>query len=331
MTYYLGIDGGGSKTYALLCDEHGNVLGKGRSGNGNHQISATEAAASIREASFAALAEAGLQLGDIKHAYLGLAGADRKTDYDILHPMIRGIGFTNYTLSGDPMIGLRAGTGRPYGVALICGTGTNAAGRNPQGQHYQCGGFDYMYGDFGGGGSLNIEVFRTVIRAWDGRESPTLLTAPLLKLLGYEWVDDMYNDFLDHGKHVPLDAARLLFPAAAEGDAAALAILKHQGMELGKAAAAVIHKLGMENDTFDVVLVGSLLTRGDRGWIRGPISQAVQEAAPLAAVVTLSTEPVVGAVWSALESDGLTITSDIYEKMRVFQDFELIPITTGQE
>lgn len=156
------------------------MLGKGRSGNGNHQISAAEAAASIREASFAALAEARLQLGDIKHAYLGLAGADRKTDYDILHPMIRGIGFTNYTLSGDPMIGLRAGTGRPYGVALICGTGTNAAGRNPQGQHYQCGGFDYMYGDFGGGGSLNIEVFRTVIRAWDGRESPTLLTAPLL-------------------------------------------------------------------------------------------------------------------------------------------------------
>ncbi|MHA6533144.1 N-acetylglucosamine kinase [Paenibacillus sp. BAC0078] len=331
MTYYLGLDGGGSKTYALLCDEHGNVLGKGRSGNGNHQTGAAKATANIRAAAFAALAEAGLLLGDLSHAYLGLAGADRKTDYDILHPLIRGIGFTRYTISGDPMIGLRAGTDRPYGVALICGTGTNAAGRSREGQHYQCGGFDYMYGDFGGGGALNIEVFRTVLRAWDGREAPTLLTEPLLKLLGYGRVEDMYNDFLDHGKSVPLDAARLLFPAAAGGDAAALAILERQGVELGKAAAAVIHRLGMENETFDVVLAGSLLTRGDRGWIRGPIEQAVHKVAPGASVVTLATEPVVGAVWSALEQGGITVTADIHDKMRVFQDFEAIPITARQE
>lgn len=331
MAYYMGIDGGGSKTYALLCDEHGNVLGKGRSGNGNHQTGARRAAASISAAAFGALAEAGLQLSDIRHAYLGLAGADRKTDYDILHPMIRSIGFMHYTISGDPMIGLRAGTSRPCGVALICGTGTNAAGRSREGRHYQCGGFDYMYGDFGGGGALNIEVFRTVLRAWDGREAPTLLTEPLLKLLGYAQVEDMFNDFLDHGKSVPLDAARLLFPAAAEGDAAALAILHRQGVELGKAAAAVIHRLGMETEVFDVVLAGSLLTRGDRGWIRGPIEQAVHHAAPNASVVTLTTEPVVGAVWSALEEDGLIVTNEIHEKMRVFQDFEAIPTTTRQE
>lgn len=331
MAYYMGIDGGGSKTYALLTDAAGNVLGKGRSGNGNHQTGVEEATANIRAAAFAALTEAGLRLEDVRHTYLGLAGADRKTDYDILHPLIRGIGFSSYTIGGDTMIGLRAGTNRPYGVALICGTGTNAAGRNREGQHFQCGGFDYMYGDFGGGGALNVEVFRTVIRAWDGREAPTLLTAALLELLGYKSVGDMYNDFLDHGKSVPLHAARLLFPAAAAGDAAALAILHRQGAELGKSAAAVIRRLGMEHDVFDVVLAGSLLTRGDRGWIRGPIEQAVREAAPHASVVTLTTEPVVGAVWSALESDGLSITSEIYDKMRTFQEFEPIPITTRQE
>lgn len=233
MTYYLGIDGGGTKTYALLCDEHGNVLGKGRSGNGNHQTGALEAANSIREATFGALDEAGLRLEDIQHTYLGLAGADREADYLILHPMIREIGFINYTINCDTMIGLRAGTTRPYGVALICGTGTNSAGRNTRGEHYQCGGFDYMYGDFGGGGALNIEVFRSVIRAWDGREQPTLLTGLLLNLLGYEEVADMFNDFLNHWKRVPVHAARLLFEAAAEGDAVALEILNRQGVELG--------------------------------------------------------------------------------------------------
>ncbi|WP_438347027.1 N-acetylglucosamine kinase [Paenibacillus sp. FA6] len=324
MAYYLGIDGGGTKTYALLTDEYGNVLGKGKSGNGNHQINVDIAANSIREATLSALSEAGLQLEDIRHAYLGLAGADREVDYMILHPIIRNIGFTNYTINCDTMIGLRAGTNHPYGISIICGTGTNSAGRNTQGEDYQCGGFSYMYGDFGGGGSLNIEVFRSVIRAWDGREQPTLLTDLLLQLLGYDAVEVMFNDFQDYGKQVPVDAVRLLFEAAAKEDVVAIEILNHQGVELGKSAVAVVNRLGMANDAFDVVLVGSLLTRGDRGWIRGPIEQALLTVAPHASVVTLTTEPVVGALWSAMEEDGLTISEEVHVRMRSFSDFELI-------
>ena len=324
MAYYLGIDGGGTKTYALLTDECGNVLGKGKSGNGNHQINAAIAENSIREAALNALTEAGLQFEDIGHAYLGLAGADREVDYTILHSLIRNIGFTKYTINCDTIIGLRAGTNQPYGISLICGTGTNSAGRNPQGEHYQCGGFNYMFGDFGGGGALNIEVFRSVIRAWDGREQPTLLTGLLLELLGYNTVEDMFNDFQDNVRNVPVDAARLLFKAAAEEDAVAIEILNRQGVDLGKSAAAIVQRLNMANDTFDVVLVGSLLTRGDQGWIRGPIEQSLHKVAPNASVVTLTTEPVVGALWSAMEEDGLTVNQEIFEKMRVYSDFELI-------
>ncbi|MFD1176537.1 N-acetylglucosamine kinase [Paenibacillus puldeungensis] len=331
MAYYMGIDAGGTKTYALVTDEYGNVLGKGHSGNGNHQMGVARAEASIREAAYMALDEAGLRMGDLRHAYLGLAGADREADYRILHPLVQRVGFTSYTINCDTMIGLRAGTNRPYGVALICGTGTNAAGRNPQGKHVQIGGFDYMYGDFGGGGALSVEVFRSVVRAWEGREQPTLLTEKLLRLLGYERVADMYEEFLDLGKHVPVDAARLLFSAAAENDAVAVEILHRQGVELGKSAVAVIRKLGMETETFDVVLAGSLLTRGDRGWIRGPIEQAVRAIAPGASIVTLTTEPVVGAVWAALEVDGLEIDQGIYAKMVNYREFADIKITTRQE
>ncbi|MFE6077441.1 N-acetylglucosamine kinase [Paenibacillus sp. NPDC057886] len=329
MSYYLGIDGGGTKTYALLTDDCGNVLGKGVGGNGNHQIDRALAAQSIREAAEGALNEAGLRIHEISHTYFGLAGADREADYRILHPLVQEIGFTqNYSINCDTMIGLRAGTNRPYGVALICGTGTNSAGRNPAGEHIQVGGFDYMYGDFGGGGSLNIEVFRSVIRSWDGREQTTLLTPLLLNFLGYDSVSDMFDDFQDHGKHVPVHAAKLLFEAAAADDAVALEILNRQGVELGKSAAAVIHKLGMEKDTFDVVLAGSLLTRGDRGWIRSKVEQAVATIAPNATIVTLATEPVVGALWSAMDADRHAISQDVYDKMRAFRDFEHIKQTT---
>ena len=58
MSLYL-VDAGGSKTHAVICDEQGNILGKGASGNGNHQIHREHAARNIEEACNAALQEAG--------------------------------------------------------------------------------------------------------------------------------------------------------------------------------------------------------------------------------------------------------------------------------
>ncbi|WP_219835112.1 N-acetylglucosamine kinase [Paenibacillus sp. R14(2021)] len=325
MPYYLGIDGGGSKTHALLTDEHGFVLGKGQSGNGNHQIDAAEAKRHLAGAVNEALKSAGVKHDDVQHAYFGLAGADRETDYRILRPLVAAIGLPRHSIDCDTMIGLRAGTDRPYGISVICGTGTNCAGRNRFGEHLQIGGFNYMYGDFGGGGALNIEVFRSVVRAWDGRDEPTLLTDPLLRLLGYASVEAMFNDYLDHNKTVPVDAAKLLFEAAAIGDAASLAILRRQGTELGQAAAAVARRLGMSQDVFDVVLAGSLLTRGDTGgWIRGPLEELVHAAAPGASVALLKVDPVFGAVWSAMEADGGTIAPEVCERMRALGDFAAI-------
>ncbi|SEO36583.1 N-acetylglucosamine kinase [Paenibacillus sp. OV219] len=327
MAYYVGIDAGGSKTHALVTDEHGYVLGKGASGNGNHQIDAGQAARHLEEAAAAALQQAGIQRADVAHAYFGLAGADRETDFRILRPIVSALGFPRFSIACDTIIGLRAGTDRAYGISVICGTGTNCAGRNKAGEQLQVGGFSYMYGDFGGGGALNVEVFRSVIRAWDEREQPTLLTELLLASLDYSSVENMYNDYLDHDKNVPVDVAKLLFEAAAAGDAVAIAILQRQGEELGKSAAAVARRLGMGGDEFDVVLTGSLVTRGDRGgWIRGALKQVVHEVAPSARIVTLTVDPVFGAVWAAMEEDGVTITEDVYVRMRALGDFDHITV-----
>ncbi|MFC4598334.1 N-acetylglucosamine kinase [Cohnella hongkongensis] len=323
MNYYLGVDGGGSKTYALIVDGQGNVAGKGRSGNGNHQIDREAAKLNIREAVEAALQQAGLTREQIEFAYFGLAGADREADYRILRPMIAELGFPRHEISCDTMIALRAGTDRPYGVVLICGTGVNGAGVSPEGQFYQCGGFTYLLGDFGGGGSLCVEAFRSVIRAWDGRERPTLLTRLVLDDLGYSDVQEMFDDYLDHGRTPPLRLAKLLFTAAQEGDEVAREVLARQGAELGKSARAVIRRLAMESLAFDVVLAGSIVTRGEGEFVRDAIREAVKEAAPGARVVTLEVEPVVGAVWLAVEATGIKLPPAIYERLRSVSDFSL--------
>ncbi|TXK85740.1 N-acetylglucosamine kinase [Paenibacillus sp. N3.4] len=324
MKYYLGVDAGGSKTYALITDEHGCIRGKGQSGNGNHQLGLEQARLNITSSVETALQQAGLIRSDIEFAFFGLAGADRPIDYSILRPLVSGLGFSRHAIDCDTMIAMRAGTSQPFGVVLLCGSGTNSAGRNRQGEFFQCGGFNYQFGDFGGGGTLAVEAFRAVIRSWDGREQQTILTKLLLEFLGCNSVQDMFDDFLDNNKSVPLHTTKLLFQAAEQGDEVACRILSVQGEELGKSAAAIIQRLNMQHEAFDVVLAGSVLTRGEGPFIYSYIAKAVSEVASQATLVKLKVEPAVGAVWMAMEASGSSVSTEVYEKLRTVSDYQTI-------
>nr|WP_285860464.1 MULTISPECIES: BadF/BadG/BcrA/BcrD ATPase family protein [Paenibacillus] len=314
--YYLGVDGGGSKTYAVITDEHGHVIGVGRGGNGNHQKNRREAELSLKQAVTEALGAAKLTEEQIEFAWFGLAGADRESDFHILRPIIAGLGLPRTEISCDTWIALRAGTEESHGVVLICGSGVNCSGKNRTGDTFQCGGFGYRFGDFGGGYDLSVEVFRTVIRSYEGREKVTALSEKLIDLLGYSSVAELRDDFLDHSRHLPIGAAELLFEAAEEGDAVAIRLLEKQGEELGLAAVATIHQLNMSEDSFQLVLAGSLLTKGDRlGIIRSAIEQKVKQIAPKGTLTILDREPVVGAVILAMERSRVHIHSELLERL----------------
>ncbi|MFS0724831.1 N-acetylglucosamine kinase [Paenibacillus sp. 1P07SE] len=313
-TYYMGVDGGGSKTLAYVADETGLIVGMGAAGCGNHQLGPEQARVNIDAAARGALQTAGLTHEDIAYALFGLAGADREADYRILRPMVASLGFERHGVVCDTDIGLRAGTRQPDGVVLICGSGTNSFGVNRAGEGYQCGGFGYMYGDFGGGSDLAIEVFRSVIRAWEGREQPTLLTAPTLRILGYPSVEEMYHAYLDHGRRVPRNLAQALFEVEAE-DVAAQRILRRQASELALAAGAVIRKLNMAEDAFDVVLVGSILTRGRSPVLQGQLEQDLAGHAPRAKLKVLHMEPAAGALLMAMERAGVFVETGVYEQL----------------
>ncbi|UQZ37099.1 ATPase [Paenibacillus sp. PK3_47] len=314
MNYYLGIDGGGSKTLAVISDAAGRITGRGASGCGNHQTGAERAESNIRQAVEEALSQAGLRKEQITYSMFGLAGADREADYKILRPMIAGMGMEPHGIVCDTVIGLRAGTRKPYGVVVICGTGTNCYGISRSGQELQVGGFGYVFGDFGGGSELAVEAFRGVIRAWEGRGRPTRLAQAILGKLGYASEEAMFHHFLDHGLRVPHEIAKLIFEVAPE-DELAREILQKQGRELGLAASAVIRKLGMEQDTFDLVLAGSILTRGESRYVVPYIEETVAVAAPGCTLQMLGQEPVAGALLLAMEKSGIQVEEAVYEQL----------------
>lgn len=315
--FFLGVDAGGSKTDALITDDDGNILGKGRSGCGNHQLGAEAAARNIEAAVHQALQSAGLTKEAIAFAFFGLAGADRQADYQILRPMIAKLGFSGWQIECDTMIALRAASRFPYGVVLICGTGSNCAARSVSGEEIQIGGFGELYGDFGGGQSLANDGFRAVIRAWDGREKPTKLTELFLTTLRYPDVETMRDDFLDHNyQNVPLTVVPPLLQLAVAGDAAAQATLYRQGKELAISAKTAICRSKLEQEDFDIVLAGSVVVKGPDTYLRDQITQEVATLAPFAKIVKLTAPPVIGAVFRAMDEAGVTVTPAIRQKLK---------------
>jgi len=318
---YLGIDAGGSKTHAVLTNSNGQLIGQGMTGNGNHQVNYEEAKINIIEACNLALQLAGAAKEDVAYAYFGLAGADREPDYKVLRPLIESIGFPAYGLTCDTMIAMRAGTKRSYGAVIISGTGFNSAVRNKYNEELQYGGFGYLYGDGQGSGSdLSIHAYRTAIRAWDGREQrPTKLSSLVPQFLGYSSVEEMYHHMLDHQIYPPLELAKLVFEAAEHEDEVAADILKEAGEEHGNAVNALIRRLNMQDETFDVVLAGSILTKGKTLHMVQAIQAKVNQLAPKATVVKLDVEPVIGAVMSAMDSHGVVITPEIDAMLRAIK------------
>ena len=153
----LGVDGGNSKTEALLLDASGGVLASVRGPTVSHQAVGMAEGMTRLAALVARLrAEAGLATGDVVDAaVLALAGADYPSDERQLRAAIAPLDLAvRVEVVNDTWAGLRAGTDRGWGIVLICGAGTNAAGLAADGRRWRFPAVGSISGDWGGGGDI---------------------------------------------------------------------------------------------------------------------------------------------------------------------------------
>ncbi|MCY0899393.1 MAG: ATPase [Firmicutes bacterium] len=309
--YVLGIDGGGSQTTAVVADARGVPVGWGSAGGANHQtVGIDRAVGAIQRAASAALAMAKVAPQEIRATHYGLAGADRPHDLAILDAGLRRLPFHPWAVTSDAWMGLRAGTSHNVGVALVCGSGTNAVGRDPHGHQVQIGGFGYAFGDAAGGHYLAVEAFRAAVRAYQLRGPHTLLEELVPQHLGRATMDAVYQDWLDTGAEIPLSLAEVLHRAASQGDAVARQILRAMGEELGLAALAVLAHLHPWPGPIEIALLGSVVQRGQSPDVLDSVAETVHARYPSAVLRMLPVRPVYGAVFMALEALGLKPTAE---------------------
>lgn len=315
--YLAGVDGGGSKTFAIVTDDRGTVLGSGVSGCGNHQIiGAEEAVSNIRSALCGALAQAGISEEQLAFVQFGLAGADRYFDMERLYPEIdKQFSLRKWEVVCDTMEGLRAGSPDNTGVVLVCGSNTNAAGRNRLGETVQVGGFDTLFGDRAGGYYLAAQAFGRAVRCWEGREPYSDLVKRIPAALGFGSFEEMVNRYLDDEiQTAPLELALTVHESAESGDWLSCQLLAEMGKELGKSAAAVIRKLGgFKEEAVPIVLTGSILQSGRNPLLLDALAKETKAEHSFCTLVMPEMAPVFGAVMLAMDRLGIAVTDNMRE------------------
>jgi len=307
----MAIDGGASKTDAILISRQGNVLGRARSGPSNHQMVGLDAAMdTLGEAIALAVEDAGITDPPFPLCELGvycLAGVDLPIDEERLRPAVALRGWTGTDLVlNDTFAVSRAGTSATWGIGVVCGTGMNCAGIGPDGATVRFPALAELSGDFAPGGSwLGVRALGVALRAEDGRGAPTLLSALVPSHFNMPDAEAVltavYSGELNYGRLFEL--APILLSAAAQGDVVARESANVLADEVVAFVVAAATRLGVTAEEVEIVLGGGVFTTDDDGF-HTRVAQGIHAVVPRAILRRLDAPPVLGAALIGLDHLG---------------------------
>jgi N-acetylglucosamine kinase-like BadF-type ATPase len=334
MPLLLGVDGGGSKTHALVADEEGHLLGFGRSGGSNYEgVGIAEARKALAAACWEAFRQGGATPEQVQVGCFALAGADFPEDFDMLRRELAQLSLCQrLVITNDTIAALRAGTRRPYGVVVVMGSGTNAAGLGLDGREVRLIGEGYRTGDWGGAGDIGSEILHCVFRARDGRGPPTALTQMVLDFFKAPDLFELAR-WLSGGR---IDTRRIMslapsaFEAALEGDGVACDIISRVAKETATCALAIMKRLDLMDAEVDVVLAGGVF-RGRGPLLFDLVAGLLRAENSQARPVIPKFEPVVGAVVGAMREAGISPDDAIWRNLEDGFDDLVLPRLRQEE
>jgi N-acetylglucosamine kinase-like BadF-type ATPase len=236
---FLGVDGGGSSTVALVADETGRVIREGRGGPSNVSD------LGVFEKN---LCEA---VGDVdsefESACFGFSGGIEGKGL-IAREIVRA---KHYSVVHDAAIALTGATGGAPGVVVIAGTGSIAFGKSGEGRTARAGGWGYAFGDEGSAYDIVRQALRAALRLEEGWGRATALHSALIESGGAASANDLLHRFYSAAFPRARIAALaiLVDELARSGDAVAIDILNGAAQSLAALASAVRAQLFRADDS----------------------------------------------------------------------------------
>jgi N-acetylglucosamine kinase-like BadF-type ATPase len=257
----LGIDGGGTKTHAILVDLDGKILGTAANGGANWERIGIEAVGkSLDELINKVLTNAKISREDIVASTLALAGIDWPGDDALFTPVIQRLGLIGRcTLVNDSVAALFAGIPDGVGCVSIAGTGGKTAGSNGEKTIQTMG---MQLGEGGGAGQLVDLALHSIARAHHGTAAKTKMYSSIPKAAGFDDPELFFIAIARARLQSDESLAPLIFDLASGGDAAALDVVNRIAKQHAIDVHGIATQLNLQTKPIAVVRAGGLHTAG---------------------------------------------------------------------
>jgi glucosamine kinase len=293
--YYLGIDGGGTKTTCAVGDDS-IVLATASAGPSNIvRVGEATTRESLHQAVRQACAAAGIPPSEVSRTCVGGSGAARPELAAIVREFLAEMLSTPVEVVGDMQIALEAAFDEGPGVIVIAGTGSIAYGRDRQRKTVRAGGWGFAIGDEGSAHWIGRAAVIALLGASDQNEAAgdSALAAALFRAWGVRSLSDLARA----ANSVPPPDFSALFPAVlATKDELAAQVLRSAGRELAQVADIAIGRLfaKAEPGPVPVGMVGGVFRHAEL--VRQVFYNELRRLDPRAEVIPQVVEPVEGAL-----------------------------------
>lgn len=251
--YFLGVDGGGTKTAFLLVDSDGATVKSEILGPSNPNDVGFSATEEILYRGISAVCE-GYNPRMIS-AFVGLAGAKSADNMERLHKFLSRFNFGRVGVDSDMETAAAAGLGSSDGIAVICGTGSVVYVKRGE-ERIRIGGYGYLLGDPASGFNFGRDAILAALCEEDGSGEPTAITPIIKEKLGRENMLSALSIFYKGGKREIAKYAHSVFDAASLGDAVAIRILDENITSLSRMIRAAADKF--DTSRVKIAFVGGI-------------------------------------------------------------------------
>lgn len=304
MKYYIGVDGGGTKTAFALFNENKSMLAIHEGPGSNHENLENgffEASDIIIEGIKTLCDKAGVSLKDISFTLMGLAGIDHPYQYDKMCALLQEKGLCNFEVFNDGYIVVKAGSETGHAIGYNCGTGVCCNGIDSDGRMLMLMGLGSFSGDISGGENILMKAYELVYNELFLNMEKTLITEMVMKEFGFksreEFLSLIEKIESENGGEYIRALIGFFFEAAKQGDKPALAYCEQMAERGARSISALASQLNFEGDEVEVVLSGSINVKLDnKAYLDMLLEKAQKYSGRKLKFIKLSAHPVTGCI-----------------------------------
>ena len=252
--YYLGIDGGGTKTELVLSDFEDNIVSRLITDGSNPNTVGIENAKAIIRDGVAQICKNVAPSSVV--AYAGIAGCASGNYIEEIKNMLEKMSFAACDVGSDNNNIVAAGLKDNEGITMILGTGICAYAVKKN-ETKRIGGWGYLFDNGGSAFHIGRDAIHAYFSAYDGSGEETSLVQRINQDSGYSSLE-LLKYLYSGGNKLVASYATYVFEEAERGDSVTIAILKKNAEEITKLILASLSHFENYDDKIPVILGGGL-------------------------------------------------------------------------